>query len=477
MKKHKVLVDLKIAMNNGYCGISKENRLVFKMLSSAETVKATGMLVSQNPTSVYASYEATQARDEIVAQGNRFFHEAFNHEPLLKSRILAKLKVAKFLAWQKQRFNLYPLDPMFNDVIWRNVFDKSLGPSDRELILQNDFHFSDLTNTHVRAGSYFKRNAQLNTTGYDFALFLEPAPIAVSPGTTKIVRYHDAIPITDPDFAGSLYSYGTINNLNSCAQDSWFVCNSEPTRTALLALKPELEKKSFVIPCAMSSNYTRVTNDDILKQIMLTRLSTQLVSAEQLKSVREQISTSTSCDYILNIAAFDPKKNHVNLIKAWEKFNYQHGNKIKLLICANSGRFAQEAEDMMRPHILQGNIIHLDNISTEEIPYLFSHAQAFVFPSYTEGFGLPPLEAMQCECPVIVSDIPAHRWVMGDAALYCDPYNSDSIYQAMAQLCIAADSNERKQTLVRNGTQQVKKYSADKLAFDWENIFDLCNRK
>jgi glycosyltransferase involved in cell wall biosynthesis len=472
MKKHNVLVDLKIAMNNGYCGIAKENRLIFKMLAEAEQTKTTGMLVSQRINSVFNRYEKTASRDKAISQANRFFHDAFNHEPLLKARILGHLKLATFLAWKKNRFDLYAVDSLFNDVIWRSVFDKSLAAADRDIILRNDFRFSDLTNLHVRAGSYFKRNAYLNTAGYDFAVFLEPAPVSVAPNTIKIVRYHDAIPITEPDFSGSLFSYGTINNLDACALDSWFVCNSDPTRDALLAIKPELESKTFMIPCAMSSHYKRVQDATILKKILLTRLSTQIVPTHELQKVREQISEASDVSYLLNLAALDPKKNHVNLIRAWEKLNYQQKNKIKLVISANSGRFAQEAEDMMRPHIQQGDIIHLNNISTDEIPYLFSHAQAFVFPSYTEGFGLPPLEAMQCECPTIVSDIPAHRWVMGDASLYCDPYSVDSIYQAMSRLCFGSDVYAEREQLVRNGLAQVKKYSSDKLSDEWEQVFN-----
>jgi hypothetical protein len=180
MKKHNVLVDLKIAMNNGYCGIAKENRLIFKMLAEAEQMKTTGMLVSQRINSVFNRYEKTASRDKAISQANRFFHDAFNHEPLLKARILGHLKLARFLAWKKNRFDLYAVDPLFNDVIWRSVFDKSLSAADRDIILQNDFRFSDLTSLHVRAGSYFKRNAYLNTAAFDFAVFLEPAGACVS---------------------------------------------------------------------------------------------------------------------------------------------------------------------------------------------------------------------------------------------------------------------------------------------------------
>ena len=57
----------------------------------------------------------------------------------------------------------------------------------------------------------------------------------------------------------------------------------------------------------------------------------------------------------------------------------------------------------------------------EEMRVLYTHAEALVFPSNYEGFGFPPLEAMQCGTPVIASDIAAHRWVLGDACAVLQP--------------------------------------------------------
>ena len=472
MKKHNVLVDLKVAMNNGYCGIAKENRLVFKMLANAETIKTNGMLVSTNLSTVFNQYQHADSSVESIAQANRFFHEALHHEPLLKARLLTKLKFAKHFFLKRNRFNLYKINPVFSNTIWRNVFNKSLGPNDKETILKNDFYFSNLTTLHTGSAAYFKRKLHLDTSQHDFAIFLEPMPVSVSSNTIKIVRYHDAIPVTEPDFSGSGYSHGTINTLKICAEDSYFVCNSEPTREALLQIKPELESKTFMIPSAISSNYKKVINEGILKQIMLTRLSGKIVKPDYLPLLRKQIQNTTNMNYIFNLATLDPKKNHMLLINAWEKLNYQYDGQIKLVIAANSGWFSKETEKMMLPHIELGNIIHLDNLSIEELPYLLSHARMFVFPSYTEGFGLPPLEAMQCECPTIVSDIPAHRWVMGDASLYCDPYDADSLTHAMAKLLYKPDAKGLSAELSRKGLERVNRYTEASLSGQWEQLFD-----
>ena len=77
--------------------------------------------------------------------------------------------------------------------------------------------------------------------------------------------------------------------------------------------------------------------------------------------------------------------------------------------------------DAMRNLIERGELVHLEKVPSEEMRVLYTHAEAFVFPSNYEGFGFPPLEAMQCGAPVIASDIATHRWVLGDAALVLQP--------------------------------------------------------
>lgn len=476
MEKQKVLIDLKIAMNNGYCGIATENRMLFQMLANSTQMDTSGLLISNNLSTVFSRYQLTLSPVESIAQANRFFHEAFHHEPLLKAKLLTKLKFAKYFFLKRNQFQLYKIDPVFHNTVWRNVFHQSLRARDREAILNTDFYYSNLTGLHTGSAAYFKRKLRLDTASYDVAIFLEPTPIKVSANTTKIVRYHDAIAITEPDFAGAGYSQGALNKLALCAEDAYFVCNSEPTREALLTIKPELETRSSTIPLALPSNYKKTLNESLLKQIMLTRLSTKWVKPAVLSRLRDHIQHN-NFNYIFNLATLDPKKNHTTLIHAWEKLNYQFNQQIKLVIAANTGWFSTAVEKLMLPHIELGNIIHLENLSTDELPYLFSHASAFVFPSYTEGFGLPPLEAMQCECPTIVSDIPAHRWVMGDASLYCDPYDADSLVQALAKLTQGADAKRICADIARKGLAQVNKYQGSSLTLQWEQLLERIKAK
>ena len=83
---------------------------------------------------------------------------------------------------------------------------------------------------------------------------------------------------------------------------------------------------------------------------------------------------------------------------------------------------------------LKDRLIEIPDPTDEEIVRLFSGAKAFVFPSFAEGFGLPPLEAMAAGVQVVCSDIPVFREVYGDAVLYVDPNRPESIAAALRAL-------------------------------------------
>ena len=95
------------------------------------------------------------------------------------------------------------------------------------------------------------------------------------------------------------------------------------------------------------------------------------------------------------------------------------------------------------------------NDPAELIPY-YCQAECFLFPSLYESSGLPPIEAMACGCPVIVSDIPALRERCGDAAVYCDPYDANSIAAAIVRVM---DNMDVRSKFSAMGYQQAKKYS------------------
>jgi glycosyltransferase involved in cell wall biosynthesis len=124
--------------------------------------------------------------------------------------------------------------------------------------------------------------------------------------------------------------------------------------------------------------------------------------------------------YILFVGSLEPRKNLRILLEAWRLGSFTGAT---LAVVGASGHLFPKVEFDSIPE----GVRLLGSVEDDVLPALYSGAKGFVYPSIYEGFGLPPLEAMACGCPVAVSDIPAHREVCGSAATYFDPFNPEEL--------------------------------------------------
>ena len=165
--------------------------------------------------------------------------------------------------------------------------------------------------------------------------------------------------------------------------------------------------------------------------------------------------------YFLYVGAVHPRKNVHRLIEAFDAFKKQHNTPFKLLIC---GRFAWQTGEVKTAFDkadYQKDIIFTGYVSDEVVVRLTAAAQAFVYVSNFEGFGIPILEAMHCDVPVITSNTSSMPEVAGDAALLVNPESVEEITNALSQL--AFDKNLR-QHLIEKGRIQRSKFSWKKTA-------------
>lgn len=192
------------------------------------------------------------------------------------------------------------------------------------------------------------------------------------------------------------------------------------------------------------------------------------ISPEKVEVVKNAVSQGIKClesskreNFILTVSSLDPRKNLLRLIKAFEAGHFRD---VKLVIAgASSGVFKKLG--------IKGasNIELLGHVNDCRLSELYSKAMVFVYPSIYEGFGIPPLEAMKCGCPVIVSDIPPHREVCGDAAYYVDPYSIESIKKGISKVL---NDSALRESLIKKGYERVKKFSWEKSAQKISGIID-----
>jgi len=139
--------------------------------------------------------------------------------------------------------------------------------------------------------------------------------------------------------------------------------------------------------------------------------------------------------YILSFATFEPRKNLISVIEAYEEFIKQNPTSPYHLVLAGSPGWEKRALYRRIRNSAVGEKIHLIGfVSEEDKPGVYNLASVFVYPSVYEGFGFPPLEAMACGVPVIVSHSSSLPELVADAGILIDPYRPQEIFDAFEAL-------------------------------------------
>jgi glycosyltransferase involved in cell wall biosynthesis len=164
-------------------------------------------------------------------------------------------------------------------------------------------------------------------------------------------------------------------------------------------------------------------------------------------------------DYILSVGSIQPRKNLGRLIRAYASLRGEQSADTlpKLVLVGKCAWLYDETLRAIEETGIKEAVILTGYVPETELPALYSGAVCFVYPSYFEGFGLPPLEAMKCGTPVIVGNRTSLPEVVGDAALTVDPFDIDAIAAAMKR--VLKDSELQKELSLK-GQQRAS-------AFDW----------
>lgn len=138
--------------------------------------------------------------------------------------------------------------------------------------------------------------------------------------------------------------------------------------------------------------------------------------------------------YFFYVGNAHPHKNLERLLRAYSLVRQQKPH-IKLVLAGKEHFFWQRLRDEARREGLVEGVLFVGGVSDEQLESYYQHAVSYVFPSLSEGFGLPILEALKCGTRVIASNIPALREVGGDLITYVDPYSEEKIAEAMVRHC------------------------------------------
>lgn len=180
-------------------------------------------------------------------------------------------------------------------------------------------------------------------------------------------------------------------------------------------------------------------------------------------------------EYFLFVSAIHPRKNALNLLKAFVKFKRFQKSKMKLIMVGRMAWQTNEIEEAKALMPYKEDVIWTGYLPVEEITQLMGAAYALVYPSLFEGFGIPIADALACNVPVITSDTSSMPEVGGDAAMYVNP---ESVEDITAKLNFMYKDELLRNKLIRNASSQVSKFNWDDSARKvWDLILQVAEHK
>lgn len=169
---------------------------------------------------------------------------------------------------------------------------------------------------------------------------------------------------------------------------------------------------------------------------------------------------SVTSPYVLFVGTIQPRKNVLRLIQAFSKLTDKHPD-LKLVIVGKKGwQYEQILHEPEKLGISE-KVSFLHDVTDEDLATFYKYAEVFVLPSLYEGFGLPILEAMKYDCPVITSNTSSLPEAGGEAALYVDPEN---ITEIASKIDKVVSDKKLKEQMIAKGKEQVKKFSWERSA-------------
>lgn len=275
-------------------------------------------------------------------------------------------------------------------------------------------------------------------------VFVIPDFIRRTPEINTFVFLYDFIQLRFPQYypEGVPLVKRIIESSNS--KDRFFFDSLSAKNDGKYFFSTITDENSVVVHLAANKNFKRIPNDRILDY------------------VKKKYKIPSKKKYLFSLCTVEPRKNLIRSVRCFLEFISKH-NINDLVWVMGGGHWDYFINELKKNNVCWNPnfIIQAGYIDDEDLPVLYSNAEWFVYTSQYEGFGLPPLEAMQCGCPVITSNNSSLPEVVGDAGIMIDWDSDDQHIEAYEKYYF--DENLRKE-FSRKGIERAKLFSWEKTA-------------
>ena len=271
---------------------------------------------------------------------------------------------------------------------------------------------------------------------------------------STVVTIHDLIPYTMPETVGRGYLLKFLKDMPSIIENSKAIITvSDWSKKDILRLFPIDESKIYVTHLAADPKY-KILDKDFCKNYIK---STYKIDKP----------------FVLYLGGFSPRKNVDSLIKAFNNINKRLCKEYNLVIAGEGKDDFNKLKELSLSLKSRDKIKFTGYLKNEDLPLFYNACDAFIYPSFYEGFGLPVLEAMNCGCPVITSNVSSIPEVVGNAGIMINPSNINELEDAMEML-LNDETLKEKYSLL--GLQRSSEFSWEKTAKLTLNVYNIiCN--
>lgn len=173
-------------------------------------------------------------------------------------------------------------------------------------------------------------------------------------------------------------------------------------------------------------------------------------------------------DYFVFVSSLHPRKNILNLVKAFSLFKKESQSDVKLVLAGPAFWGLQPIMQLIAENNLNKEIVFTGRLDDNDLAAVMASALALSFIPYYEGFGIPLVEAMESGIPIITSNVTSLPEIAGEAALLVDPFNIDEVKEAMLKIYKDGDLRAK---LISKGFEKKQKFSWDKSAdLLWQSV-------
>ncbi|MCF7795282.1 glycosyltransferase family 4 protein [Patescibacteria group bacterium] len=289
---------------------------------------------------------------------------------------------------------------------------------------------------------------------------------SLSTNTKKILTIHDLSFLRYPNFFSKRKNFWhkAINIKKLARSMDIIVAVSENTKQDVVELLGVNKERVKVVYSGLESNFIELNNSTV-------SVDSEIINKRN-REVKEKYKLPDK--YILSLCNLEPRKNIETLILAYNKLRDDNFNKnndidnLKLVICGAKSWKYKNIFKTIKESKYRDDIIYTSYIENIDKPYIYKQAQVFVYPSFYEGFGFPPLEAMACSVPVVASFSSSLPEIIDKAGILVDPKSSDELSKAIENILL---DKRLKDYYIEKGLKRVKEFSWQSTAKSYIEIF------